>query len=173
MKRKRYTAATLFCFLLIFSSLATGTVPLRELSAERYQQHVAFLASDKLKGRGNGSPELEKAADYIATQFRSFGLQPAGDEGTYFQKFDVTIGAEFGAKNALQIGGVSKEKNKDFVTIPVSSSGSYEGSVVFVGYGLTSSALQWDDYAGIDVTGKAVLVFRHEPRKDRKRTSDD
>jgi len=165
MKRKRYTAATLFCFLLIFSSLATGTVPLRELSAERYQQHVAFLASDKLKGRGNGSPELEKAADYIATQFRSFGLQPAGDEGTYFQKFDVTIGAEFGPKNALQIGGVSKEKNKDFVTIPVSSSGSYEGSVVFVGYGLTSSALQWDDYAGIDVTGKAVLVFRHDPEE--------
>jgi Peptidase family M28/PDZ domain/PA domain len=165
MKRKRYTAATLFCFLLIFSTLATGTVPLSELSAERYQQHVAFLASDKLKGRGNGSPELEKAADYIATQFRSFGLQPAGDGGTYFQKFDVTIGAEFGAKNALQIGGVSKEKDKDFVTIPVSSSGSYDGSVVFVGYGLTSSALQWDDYAGIDVTGKAVLVFRHDPEE--------
>jgi hypothetical protein len=135
------------------------------LSAQRYQQHVSFLASDQLKGRGNGSPELERAAEYIATQFRSFGLQPAGDGGTYFQKFDITVGAEFGSKNTLQVGGVSKEKNRDFVTMPISSSGTYEGSAVFVGYGMTSSTLQWDDYAGIDVTGKAVIVFRHDPEE--------
>lgn len=165
MKRKRYSLAILFCSVLVFSSFASPTLPLSELSAERYQQHVSFLASDQLKGRGNGSAELERAADYIASQFRSYGLQPAGDGGTYFQKFDVTIGAEFGTKNVLQIGGVSKERNRDFVTTPVSSSGAYEGALVFVGYGMTSSALQWDDYAGVDVTGKAVLVFRHDPEE--------
>ena len=77
MKRKRYFIAPLFSFLLGLSLFAAGTLPLSELSADRYMQHVSFLASDDLKGRGNGSPELERAAEYIATQFRSFGLQTA------------------------------------------------------------------------------------------------
>jgi len=128
-------------------------------------QHVSFLASDDLKGRGNGSPELERAAEYIAAQFRSYGLQTAGENGTYFQKFDITTGAQFGSKNTLQISGASKEKGKDFVTMPVSSSGSYEGPIVFAGYGMTSESQKWDDYAGIDVKGKAVLVFRHDPEE--------
>ncbi len=165
MKRKPYFIAPLFSFLLGLSLFAAGTLPLSELSADRYMQHVSFLASDDLKGRGNGSPELERAAEYIAAQFRSYGLQTAGDNGTYFQKFDITTGAEFGSKNTLQVSGVSKEKGKDFVTMPVSSSGSYEGPVVFAGYGMTSESLKWDDYAGIDVKGKAVLVFRHDPEE--------
>jgi hypothetical protein len=136
-----------------------------ELSADRYMQHVSFLASDDLKGRGNGSPELERAAEYIAAQFRSYGLQTAGENGTYFQKFDITTGAQFGSKNTLQISGASKEKGKDFVTMPVSSSGSYDGPIVFAGYGMTSESQKWDDYAGIDVKGKAVLVFRHDPEE--------
>ena len=165
MKRKRYSIAPLFSFLLGLSLFAAGTLPLSELSADRYMQHVSFLASDDLKGRGNGSPELERAAEYIATQFRSFGLQTAGDNGTYFQKFDITTGAQFGSKNTLQVSGVSKEKGKDFVTMPVSSSGSYDGPIVFAGYGMTSESQKWDDYAGIDVKGKAVLVFRHDPEE--------
>ncbi|HVQ63798.1 MAG TPA: M28 family peptidase [Terriglobia bacterium] len=165
MKRKRYFIAPLFSFLLGLSLFAAGTLPLSELSADRYMQHVSFLASDDLKGRGNGSPELERAAEYIATQFRSFGLQTAGDNGTYFQKFDITTGAQFGSKNTLQVSGVSKEKGKDFVTMPVSSSGSYDGPIVFAGYGMTSESQKWDDYAGIDVKGKAVLVFRHDPEE--------
>ena len=165
MKRKPYFIAPLFSFLLGLSLFAAGTLPLSELSADRYMQHVSFLASDDLKGRGNGSPELERAAEYIAAQFRSYGLQAAGENGTYFQKFDITTGAEFGSKNTLQVSGVSKEKGKDFVTMPVSSSGSYEGPVVFAGYGMTSESLKWDDYAGIDVKGKAVLVFRHDPEE--------
>ena len=100
MKRKRYSLAILFC------SFSSSQVSLRQLflSTNCRQNGTSstspFLASDQLKGRGNGSPELERAADYIASQFRSYGLQPAGDGGTYFQKFDVTIGAEFGTKNA-------------------------------------------------------------------------
>ena len=165
MKRKPYFIAPLLSFLLGLSLFAAGTLPLSELSADRYMQHVSFLASDDLKGRGNGSPELERAADYIAAQFRSYGLQTAGENGTYFQKFDITIGADFGSKNTLQVSGVSKEKDKDFGTMPVSSSGSYDGPVVFAGYGMTSESLKWDDYAGIDVKGKAVLVFRHDPEE--------
>jgi hypothetical protein len=130
-------------------------------------QHVSFLASDDLKGRGNGSAELERAAEYIAAQFRSYGLQPAGDKGSYFQKFDITVEREYGPKNTLQVAGMARQKDKDFVTMPVSSSGIYEGPIVFVGYGMTSESLKWDDYAGVDVRGKAkaILAFRHDPEE--------
>ena len=164
MRRKRYLPAILLLVLLTVSTVS-ATLPVGELSADRYLQHVSFLASDELKGRGNGSPELERAAEYVAAQFRAYGLEPAGDKGTYFQRFEITVGAEFGPKNALQISRVAKTKDKDFVTIPLSSTGSYEGPVVFAGYGITSESLQWDDYAGIDVRGKAVLVFRHDPEE--------
>ena len=165
MKRKRSLAGLLLSFLLTVSLLAAGTLPLNELSSDRYQQHVTFLASDELKGRGNGTPELEQAAEYIASQFRSYGLQPAGDGGSFFQKFEIVVDREFGSRNTLQIAGASKQKDKDFVTMPLSSSGSYEGPVVFAGYGMSSESLKWDDYAGIDVKGKAVLVFRHDPEE--------
>jgi hypothetical protein len=156
--------AVLF-LLLAVSGLSAGSLPLNELSAERYLRHVTFLASDDLKGRGNGTPELERAAEYIASQFRSLGLKPAGDSGSFFQKFQITTGVEYNSKNALQVAGSSKQKDKDFLTMPISTSGMYEGPVVFVGYGITSAPLQWDDYAGIDVTGKAVVVFRHDPEE--------
>src|SRR5215207_3884899 len=133
MKRPSYFNSIILCCLLQFSTLASGSLPLSDLSAQRYMHHVSFLASDELKGRGNGSKELERAGEYIAAQFRSYGLKPAGDNGTYFQKFEVTVGAEFGRRNTLQIAGASRQLNKDFVTIPVSSSGSYQGPVVFAG----------------------------------------
>ena len=164
MKRPRSLAAFLF-LLLTVSGLSAGSLPLNELSAERYTQHISFLASDALKGRGNGTPELERAAEYIASQFRALGLKPAGDGGSFFQKFEITTGVEFSSKNVLQVSGTSRQKDKDFVTMPISTSGTYEGPVVFAGYGMTSESLKWDDYAGIDVTGKAVLVFRHDPEE--------
>src|SRR6186713_1004423 len=139
MKRPRPLAAFVLFLLLVFSGLSAGSLPLSEISAERYMRHVTFLASDDLKGRGNGTPELERAAEYIASQFRSLGLKPAGDSGSYFQKFQITTGVEYGSKNALQVAGASKRKDKDFVTMPISTSGSYEGPAVFVGYGITSA----------------------------------
>ena len=165
MMRQRSSAAILLALLLAFCGLASASLPVQDLSPDRYLQHVSFLASDELKGRGNGSAELERAAEYIASQFRSYGLQPAGDNGSYFQKFEITVQREFGAKNTLQVSGIPKAKDRDFVTMPLSSSGTYEGPVVFAGYGMTSEALKWDDYAGIDVKGKAVLVFRHDPEE--------
>ena len=66
------------------------------LSAVGYFKHVRFLASDDLKGRGNGSPELQRASEYIASQFRSLGLKPAGDKGTYFENFQITTGTAYG-----------------------------------------------------------------------------
>jgi hypothetical protein len=164
MKQRRFPLAVLLCLFLSVST-ASATLQLSELSPERYLQHVSFLASEDLKGRGNGTPELERAAEYIARQLRAYGLRPAGDNGTYFQKFEITVGAEITSRNSLRVGNTSKQRDRDFVTMPISSSGTYEGPVVFAGYGITSEALNWDDYAGVDVKDKAVLVFRHDPEE--------
>src|SRR5262245_22778992 len=100
---KRKTAGALLSFLLVFSGFASGSLPVEELSVERYRQHVTFLASDNLKGRGNGTAELNRAAEYIEAQFRSYKLQPAGDGGSYVQKFEISVGSEFGSKNSLSV----------------------------------------------------------------------
>ncbi len=138
---------------------------LGQLSAERYLRDVTYLSSDELKGRASGSPELEKAADYIASQFRTAGLSPAGDNDTYFQTFEIATGAEFGTRNRLEIAGTALENKKDFVPIAFSNSDDIESDIVFAGYGITAPEFQWDDYNGIDVKGKVVLVFRHEPQE--------
>jgi Zn-dependent M28 family amino/carboxypeptidase len=132
-------------------------------AADRFMQHVAVLASDGMKGRGNGMAELNRAADYIAAELESYGLRPLGDRQTFFQDFPVTFGAELGPSNALRVGDVDQQPGRHFVTLPLSSSGVYEGGVVFAGYGITAPELRWDDYEGIDVSGKAVIVFSHYP----------
>jgi hypothetical protein len=118
-----------------------------------------------MKGRASGSPELERAADYIAEQFRMFGLQPAGDNKTYFQNFQITTGAKLGAKNELRLNGASLKVNDDFVPIIFSNTAEFEGQVVFAGYGITAPEMHYDDYRGIDAKNKIVVVFRHEPQE--------
>src|SRR6188508_2592132 len=70
-----------------------------DLSASRYFENVKFLSRDEMKGRGDGSPELDQAADYIASQFRTSGLRPMGDNNTFFQSFQLTTGAVLGPSN--------------------------------------------------------------------------
>src|SRR3954452_25457651 len=73
--------------------------------AQHYLEHVKYLAGPELQGRGAGTPGLERAAKYIADQFREFGLRPAGDAGTYFQPFQVTVTAKPGKKNQIAVRG--------------------------------------------------------------------
>ena len=144
-----------------------------ELSSERYMKDVTFLARDEMKGRGNGMPELDIAADYIAEQFRLAGLTPKGENGTYFQPFEVTTGAELGAKNELAVAGTALKINDDFVPIMISNTAEFDGPLVFAGYGITAPELNYDDYAGIDVTDKIVVVLRHEPQENNAQSKFD
>src|SRR5256886_12807156 len=137
----------------------------RDLSASRYLGQVKYLASDELKGRGDGTPELDKAADYIASQFRLWGLRPMGDNNSYFQNFEVTTGAQIGAKTELQLNGTDLKINEDFVPISFSNTAEFDGPVVFAGFGITAPELHYDDYQSVDATGKIVVVFRHQPQE--------
>jgi aminopeptidase YwaD len=172
---KRYpaTLATLCAALItlyLHSLLAVPPAPhaaeaIADLSASRYLDHVKYLASDELKGRGDGSPELNKAADYIASQFRLWGLRPMGDNNTYFQNFEITTGAEIGPRSTFQLNGSDLKIKEDFVAIPFSNTGDFEGPVVFAGYGITAPELHYNDYEGIDAKDKIIVVLRHQPQE--------
>ena len=134
-----------------------------------YLDDVKFLASPELRGRGTGSPELEKAADFIGGKFREFGLKPA-DGKSFFQSFPVVVGAKLGKDNRFQFTQDGRPATlrcpEDFVPLNISSSGKLAGAVVFAGYGITAPEYHYDDYAGLDVKGKIVLILRHEPQEN-------
>ncbi len=137
--------------------------------------HIKFLASDELRGRGNGTEGLERAADYIAAEFKEAGLHPAGDGSNWFQPFQLTIGVTVGDANRLVIRGAKQPVTLSLGTsylpiaatpsdAPVSITGL---PVVFAGYGISAPEFKYDDYERLDVTGKAVLIFSHEPQENR------
>ncbi len=134
-----------------------------------YLDDVKFLASPELRGRGTGSPELEKAADFIGGKFREFGLKPA-DGKSFYQSFSVVVGATLGKDNRFQFTQDGRPATlrcpEDFVPLNISSSGKLAGAVVFAGYGITAPEYHYDDYAGLDAKGKIVVVLRHEPQEN-------
>ncbi len=137
---------------------------------------VKYLSSDELEGRGVGTKGIDQAADYIAREFEKMGLKTQLFDGSPFQKFSMTISTRQGDKNELTFigpardGQPAEEKKlalgKDFNPLAIGGTASFDLPVVFVGYGITAKKLDYDDYAGIDVQGKAVLVLRHEPQQD-------
>lgn len=141
------------------------------VSPERLQQHVNYLASPQMKGRATGSPELKRASEYIASDFRKVGLQP-GNGKSYFQEFRVTVGAELGKQNRLAFTGSPGAQAKHytlsetFVPLNFSETGEASLPLVFAGYGITAPEYNYDDYSHLDVAGKAVIVLRNEPQKD-------
>lgn len=144
-----------------------------EFDAESYLKHVRYLASDELKGRGTGRPELDKAAVYIAKRFREAGLrEPNGHN--YYQEFTVTTRAKIGSRNRMAYRDGSQERvlnlQTEFTPFNFSTRGTFSGRVVFAGYGITANEYSFDDYAGIDVKGKFVLVLRHEPQESDEKS---
>jgi aminopeptidase YwaD len=139
-----------------------------DIDAERFLENIRVLASDRMKGREDGRPELDEAAKYIAEQFRAFGLQPAG-AGGYLRAFPITVDASLGEANRLDYWEgakrVSLTLDEDFRPASFSASGSVAGAVAFAGYGITAPEYGYDDYAGLNVKDKVVLVLRHEPQE--------
>jgi aminopeptidase YwaD len=157
-----------FCLLSFAWAGAFAATAPPAIDAAQYLNDVKFLASRQLKGRATGSPELEKAAHYIAEQFRHTGLKSI-DGKSYFQSFPVTTNARLGAGNrfdyALQGNTTGLKFQQDFIPFNFSSRGLLSGQVIFVGYGITAPEYNYDDYAGLDVKGKIVLLLRHEPQE--------
>ncbi len=154
-------------FAVAACCIAIQAIEAPSFDADRYLAHIKFLASPEMKGRASGSPELEKAAKYIADKFHADGLKPLG--GSYLQPFEIATSSKLGKNNqfeSVRAGEIETlQVDKEFVPYNFSSSGKAAGQVVFAGYGITAPEYNYDDYAGIDVHGKFVLVLEHEPQE--------
>lgn len=133
------------------------------------QADLFFLASDDLGGRNSTSLEDHIATGYIASEFMRLGLKPVGDGGTYFQNMHILTGDLDGAHTTLtaKIGGVDHTYalNKDFRWARQSlRPASACGPVVFAGYGISAPEYGYNDFSGVDVKGKVVMVLNREPQ---------
>ncbi len=160
----------LFSLFLSFTLAIACFGATHTFQPDAYLRHVQFLAGDELQGRGDGTPELNRAADYIAAQFKSYGLSPEGDAGSYFQRFQLNTGSRLGPGNKLtfHIGGKTLDAalNKDFLPFAFGDKSNASGDLVFAGYGISAEEYKYDDYRDLSVTDKIVLVMAHEPREN-------
>ena len=142
--------------------------PCGDAPPERYLEEIKYLSSKSLKGRASGSEGLERAAHHIESVFRKAGLRPL--EGrSYLQPFAISVKSELGTGNRLSFTLNDKQTElrsaDDLLPFGFSAKASVKGEVAFVGYGITAPEYNYDDYAGLDVHGKLVIVLRHEPQE--------
>ena len=140
---------------------------LESISIEDLQDKIGYLASDDFRGRGNGTEELDRAADYIAGVFAEAGLAPAGDNG-FFQEFQVNR-LSLGVDNTFRavLSGsreVEFRPGSDFVPHTISPNVEVSGPLTFVGYGIRAPDLGYDDLEGVDLTGRIAVVLESYPR---------
>lgn len=138
---------------------------------DRIQQDVRYLASDALEGRLTGTKGATAAARYVAEQFSKVGLKPLilkanGTDNRYLQRFPYVAGVSVGKNNSLVLGKEKLAVGTDWLPLGFSSSAKVEGGLVFVGYGITASELNHNDYAGVNATGKIAIAFQGTPDGD-------
>lgn len=157
--------------LTALCALAIATPALAEdwkPSEAELRSHVSFLASDVLKGREAGTPEYDIAAAYVASQFEALGLKPAGDKGSYLQAVPLVLARPMDeGKIALTVGGkpVPLAFGTDYLpgASPLKPELNVEAPLVFAGYGVVSPQFGRDDYNGVDVRGKIVVLLSGAP----------
>ena len=145
------------------------------IDSRRIGEHVRFLANDLLEGRGTGTRGGDIAANYIATQFALYGLKPAGDNGSFLQKVDFvgvkTLPGTTASLRPAHGAALDLRLAEDYVVgnQTQTDSADIDAPIVFVGYGIDAPEYTWDDFKGVDVKGKVVLVIVNEPpSKDPK-----
>jgi hypothetical protein len=151
-----------FSAVILFAAAATS-VP--QADPARYLNDIKALAAPDMEGRGAGTKGLTRAEHLIEKRYKELGLQPAGVNG-YAQPFTVVTGARLKSDNSFTVETPAKSSLKidqDFVPFSFSASGQAVAPLVFAGYGATADEFHYDDYAGLDVKDKIVVVLRYEP----------
>ncbi len=147
-------------------------VALETITPEHIRWHVRYLSHDLLEGRGTGQRGGDIAAEYIATQFAESGLKPAGDHGTYMQKVPlvgITTLPETQFSLVPKRGETMNLKPLDeYVAYDQTqqAQSDVDADIVFVGYGIEAPEYNWDDYKGLDVRGKVLLMLVNEPSSE-------
>ncbi len=153
----------------LWVSLACGPAPGPSITESELRAHVEVLAADGMAGRETGEPGVARAEEHVGRAFEAYGLTPLPGEEGFFLGFDL-YRRDFAPHKlalTLEAGGAAHTARPgvDFRPFAFSAAGEVEAEVVFAGYGITAPEHDWDDYAGLDVAGKLVLVLRHEPRE--------
>ncbi|MEP7354321.1 MAG: M28 family peptidase [Acidobacteriota bacterium] len=163
------SASLLIAAVLLTACNNPAQSQMADVSGERIRAHVKFLASDLLEGRAPGSRGGDLATEYIASQFALIGAKPAGDNGTYFQKFTL-VGVAPQPNSQLTATpakgpAIQFKWLDDFVGVTEKQTPEalFDAPAIFVGHGIVAPEYQWDDYKGIDVKGKVVVLFTGEP----------
>jgi hypothetical protein len=147
----------------------TAFAALETINPEHIRWHVRFLSHDLLEGRGTGQRGGDIAAEYIGTQFAEYGMKPAGDHGTYMQKVPL-VGVTTLPQSTFSLvpkqGETMNLKPLDeYVGYDQTQQAQSEvdADIVYVGYGIEAPEYNWDDYKGVDVRGKVLLMLVNEP----------
>jgi len=163
--------ALIFSANFIFAQYDIDKVRNNEITKEEIYEHIKYLASDKLEGRYPGSTGGTLAMDYLSKEFQTYGLTPFGDS-SYIQPFDMTTDLKLGDENSLVISMKDKstqyKTEKDWIPLSYSASGKMSGYLVFAGYGITAPDLNYDDYKGMLVEGKIVVIMTNSPTSNSK-----
>ena len=136
------------------------------ISAADLRRDVFILASDEMGGRLVGTEGNRQAATFITERFAALGLKPAGEDGTYRHAFDLVV-PRLGTDNRLHVRMDDKTSSyvagNDFLPERFSGTGNAEGSLVFVGFGISAPAIGHDDYGDTDISDRVVVILDHEP----------
>jgi hypothetical protein len=174
---KRFLFLALSCGLLLQGSASAQSLALdkpvekslKKVKPNDIKAHIKYLADDRLLGRKPGTEGYQMAVDYVVEHYQKAGIEPGGENGTYLQlvrlrqsfpgkEANMTLADSLGSEMQLTY-------NRDFSVYPHAEEPevNLEAPLVFAGYGISAPDLGYDDYAGIDVTGKIVVVMRGAP----------
>lgn len=166
-KSLRSVTLILSLTLIFFLVSCSGS---RDVTIRELQEEIKYLSSDSLKGRLTGSTGDSLAAEYVKNKLASYGLFPLSGNG--LQRFRVTKRILPGKNNSLIINGINYTPGKDFMPVAFSSNSGLESDMVFTGYGfnINGDSLKWNDYTGIEVKGKWVMILRGDPEPENTKS---
>ncbi|KQW70863.1 peptidase M20 [Phenylobacterium sp. Root77] len=155
---------------LALSLLATSALAQEPIDPARLSSITKVLASDEFQGRSPGTPGEAKTIEYLVKEFKALGLEPAGDAGAYTQEVPLLHTAlKDGTESfALDLNGKRRVlvRNADVTATtlrPVDKVAIEKAPLVFVGYGVTAPERGWDDFKGVDLTGKVAVFLINDP----------
>ena len=172
--RVRRAAAAMLAGLL--AGCGAGSLPpappaaLEQITPEAFAAHVGVLADPNLGGRMTGTPEHDRAGEYIVRQFDAAGLKPAGDDGGWYQPFPAANlrvpakGCFLSYRRADGPSGPARAMlHAEFSAMASGTSGAFRGPLVFAGYGVHNRIRGYDDYASVSAAGAVAMVLQGEP----------
>ena len=152
-------------FVLIISRSNTSS---SEITEDDIMNHIRYLSHENREGRLPGTRGSKDVIAYLIKNLKSYGVRPAFDK-SYTQPFDIKTGIQLGPLNNLILNKDTMIVGSDYLPLFFSANGNFSGEVVFAGYGfqINEKELKWDDYEGLDVKDKWVIVMRHSPERNQ------